>query len=243
MVKQVVLAISTLLAASATGGCATDGNTDYGRILTDVLGSQAGALSEAEVAAGLKEALTVGADRVVGQLSARNGYFGDDIIRIPLPKTLAKIQENLAVVGADGPLTNLQERINHAAESAAPRAKTLAVEAISSMTIDDAMGILNGGDTSATDFLKSRMSVSLAAELQPYMSQALDQSGAFTQLETTARAYVGDGMATQLRDDMITYAVDGALDGLFYYVAEEERAIRRDPVKRTTELLRRVFGG
>lgn len=239
--KHAMTAMASI-AVMMTGGCATDGSTDYGRVLTDILGEQAGALTEAEVAAGLREALTVGADRVVGQLSATDGYFGDQTIRIPLPKTLRQVQEQLDKVGAAGSFNDLEQRINRAAEAAAPRAKQLAVDAITSMTIDDAMSILNGGDTAATEFLQARMTQQLKTELSPYMSQALDSSGAFTQLESTAKRYLGGALVSQLRDDMISHSVDGALDGLFHYVAEEEKAIRRDPVKRTTELLRRVFG-
>lgn len=226
------------------GGCATDGNNDYARVLGDVMDAYGStALSESEVAAGLKEALTVGSGRVVTQLASTNGYFGDDLIRIPLPEDLRNVQNNLSKIGLSGPLDDLELKINRAAEAAAPTAKKFVVDAVSTMTIQDAMGILNGGDTAATDYLKSRTSDQLAQTFRPYMENALSQSGAVTSVEAVGRKYLPSAMVTQLRDDLTTHATDGALDGMFYYLAQEEKAIREDPVKRTTELLRRVFGG
>ena len=237
------------LAVSAglgVGGCATDGNSDVGRIMTDVFGATQGsgisALSEQEIAAGLREALTVGSQTVVTQLASTDGFFGDDQIRIPLPSDLANAQSKLSKLGLSGPLDDLELKLNRAAEEAAPTAKKLVVDAVSSMTIDDALGILNGGNTAATDFLKAKTSTSLSNAFLPFMDDALNQSGAVTALESTASKYLPESMVQNARADMTQHAVDGALDGLFFYLAKEEQAIRQDPVKRTTELLKRVFG-
>ena len=226
------------------GGCATDGNTNYGQVLSDVLEAYGDtALSETEITAGLKEALTVGSGRVVTQLAAIDGYFSDDLIRIPLPEDLQKVQNNLAKVGLSGPLDDLELKINRAAEAAAPTAKQFVVDAVTSMTIDDALGILNGGDTAATDYLKSRTADKLITAFSPYMDNALSDSGAVTAMESIGRKYLPSSMVTELRNDLVNHATDRAMDGMFYYLAQEEKAIREDPVKRTTELLRRVFGG
>ena len=230
------------LGALCLNGCATDGNSDYTRVLTEVLGAQAGALTEGEIAAGLKEALVVGSGTVVTQISALDGYLGDDAIKIPLPDNLSQIQSNLGKIGLAGPLNDLEVRLNRAAEAAAPTAKKLVVDAVSSMTIDDALGILNGGDNAATNFLKEKTSAQLHAAFRPYMDQALDDSGAVNVLETSARKYLPNQMVSDARDDLASHAVDGALDGMFYYLAKEEEAIRKDPVKRTTDLLKKVFG-
>ena len=245
MNKIKLLSVAGFLSAAIfTGGCATDGNSDYSRVLNDVLtGYGETSLTQGEIASGLKEALTVGSDRVVTQLATTDGYFGDDLIRIPLPEDLQKIQKNLAKVGLSGLLDDLDLKINRAAESAAPTAKKLVVDAVSSMTIDDALGILNGGNTAATDFLKAKTSDQLISAFRPYMDTALAESGAVSAMDSVGRKYLPSAMVTQLRTDLETHAVNGALDGMFYYLAQEEKAIREDPVKRTTELLRRVFGG
>ena len=236
------LRAAALATAIGLGGCATDGNTDYTRVLNDVLSGYGQTLGQEEVTAGLKEALTIGTSRAVSGLAIQDGYFSDNLIHINLPGDLRDVQENLSKIGLSGPLDQLELRINRAAEAAAPTAKNLVVEAVSSMTIEDALGILNGGDTAATKFLQARTTDQLSGLLRPYMQSALDETGAGALFNSLSQQYLPASMANQLREDFVTHAVDGALDGVFYYLAEEEKAIREDPVKRTTELLRRVFG-
>jgi hypothetical protein len=124
-----------------------------------------------------------------------------------------------------------------------PAAGRLLQDAIASITLTDALSILSGGDDAATRFLRGRTEPELETLLAPPMRDALTQSGAFTALD---RAAAGAGLAStaqDLRGQMVTFAVDRALDGAFTLIAEEERAIRRDPLRRTSALLRRVFGG
>ena len=226
-------------------GCATPGAAgDYGAILGDIMGTPGGqnALTQAEIDAGLREALTVGTNLVASQLGKTNGYFGDPRIRIPLPKTYRDIQTNLARVGASGPLDDLELRMNRAAEAAVPEARTLILGAVKSITINDALQILNGGDTAATDYLRSRTETQLRQAFTPYVKQTLAQSGAFTQLEQVAGQYGFGGVTGSLQNDLTQHAVGLGLDGIFLYVAEEEKKIRENPVARTSEILRRVFG-
>ncbi|MBU2604537.1 MAG: DUF4197 domain-containing protein [Alphaproteobacteria bacterium] len=226
-------------------GCETTGVPgNFGTILGDAMGSPTaqGALSQAEIDAGLREALTVGTNLVAAQIGKTDGYFGDPRIRIPLPKTYRDIQTNLARVGASGPLDDLELRMNRAAEAAVPDAKTLILGAIRSITINDALQILNGGDTAATDFLRARTETQLRASFTPYVSQSLAQSGAFTALEQSASQYGLGGVTSNLQGDLTNHAVGLGLDGIFLYVADEEKKIRENPVARTSEILRRVFG-
>ena len=226
--------------------CATTGSSgDFGRVLGEVLGDpamQGGPLSQAEIDAGLREALTVGTNIVASQLGRTDGYFGDPQIRIPLPKTYRDIQSTLARVGASQPLDDLELRMNRAAEAAVPQAKTLVLGAIRQITIEDALNILNGGDTAATDFLRAKTESQLRTAFTPYVRNTLAQSGAFTSLEQIAGNYGVGGVTSKLQADLTTHAVDLGLDGIFFYVAAEEKKIRENPVARTTELLRRVFG-
>ncbi|MEH6410100.1 MAG: DUF4197 domain-containing protein [Hyphomonas sp.] len=239
------LMFGALALAVVPMGCETTAIPgDLGTILGGVAGSTAGqgALSQAEIDAGLREALTVGTNIVAARLGKTNGYFGDPRIRIPLPKTYRDIQSNLARVGASAPLDDLELRMNRAAEAAVPEARSLILGAVRSITIEDALQILNGGDTAATDFLRARTQTQLRASFTPYVRQSLAQSGAFTSLEQAASQYGLGGVTSNLQADLTNHAVGLGLDGIFLYVAEEEKKIRENPVARTSEILRRVFG-
>ncbi|ACT58637.1 DUF4197 domain-containing protein [Hirschia baltica] len=237
-----IIAAFALLMSCATTGCVTDGNQDLANIFGGIT-EVAGPVTTEEVGLGLKEALKVGTERVVDHVSATNGYFEDDAIKIKLPGELAKVQKSLGRIGMDGSLNDLELKMNRAAEEAAPKAKKLFVSAVSSMTIDDAMALLNGGDNAATEFLRSKTETQLRQEFKPYVVGAMAQVGALDLAEKVVGQYLPSEMVSSVRSELITHAVDGALDGLFYYLAEEEQAIRNDPVKQTTKLLKRVFGG
>lgn len=234
-----------LALAMIPAGCAETGSSEaFGRVLGEVLSTTTSdaPLTTAEIDAGLREALRVGTANVASQLGKTNGYFGDPAIRIPLPKTYRDIQTNLAKIGASGPLDDLELRMNRAAEAAVPEAKTLILGAIQSMTIEDALNILKGNDTAATDYLRAKTETQLRTAFTPYVRQTLSQAGAFTTLDQVASSYGISGASSRLQADLTSHAVGFGLDGIFHYVAEEERKIRENPLARTTELLRRVFG-
>jgi hypothetical protein len=232
--------LAALVLAILPAGCESAGA--YGPILGDILTQPGGALTAAEIDAGLREALTLGTGNVASRLGRENGYFGDPRIRIPLPKTYRDLQKNLAVIGASGPLDDVELRLNRAAEAAVPEARTLIVSAVRSMTIEDALGILRGGNTAATDFLRVRTESQLKAAFTPHVRTALAQSGAFTALESFAGSAGLGGTTSSLQADLTSHAVGLGLDGIFLYVAEEEKKIRENPLARTTDLLRKVFG-
>ena len=123
-----------------------------------------------------------------------------------------------------------------------PEAKTLVIGAIRQITIEDAVRILNGGDTAATDYLREKTESQLRASFTPYVKTSLAQAGAFTSLEQVANSYGVGGVTSSLQNDLTNHAVTLGLDGMFHYVAAEEKKIRENPVARTTDLLRRVFG-
>lgn len=250
MVRRLASPIAGLvMLCGAAGGCATGADSqsqELGRVFSEILGGAAGGqvgLTEAEIRDGLKEALTVGVDRAAGQLGAPDGFWANAEVRIPLPGVLKDVQERLDGVGLSGPLDDLQTRLNRGAEAAMPSAKALVVSAVQSMTIEDAIGVLRGGDTAATDFLRGRTEDGLRTALSPYVESALSDVGALDALDNAVNRYAAGLVRSDARGMLVENAVEGALDGLFLYLAREETAIRRDPVKRTTELLRRVFGG
>lgn len=239
------LMFGALALAVVPMGCQTTAIPgDLGTILGGVAGSTAGQspLSRAEIDAGLREALAVGTNIVATRLGQTNGYFADPRIRIPLPKSYRDVQSNLARVGASAPLDDLELRMNRAAEAAVPEAKSLILGAVQSITIEDALQILNGADTAATDFLRARTQTQLRASLTPYVRQSLAQAGAFTSLEQAASQYGLGGVTSNLQADLTNHAVGLGLDGIFLYVAEEEKKIRENPVARSSLILRRVFG-
>ncbi len=202
----------------------------------------AAALSSDDIAAGLKEALTVGTGNVIAQLGVNDGFNLDPAVHIPLPGQLDKVKDLLSKVGMEGTLSDLELRLNRAAEQATPRAKALFVDAISAMTLDDVMGIYNGPEDAATQYFRGKMSEPLAQEMVPLVEQSLADVGAVSTYEQIMDRYQSIPFAPQVDADLNSYVVDRGIDGIFFYLAREEAAIRANPAKRTTELLRRVFG-
>jgi hypothetical protein len=200
-------------------------------------------VNQQDASDGLRAALDLSARSVADRLGRPDGFFGDPKIRIPLPGTLARLQRNLKPVGLAAPFDALQLSMNRAAEAAMPVARDLFLDAIRAITFQDALGILRGGETAATDFLRRRTQARLVGLLTPPMEQALGQTGAFRALDGLVTRTGAARFANVSRRDMTDFAVHKTLDGAFGYIAEEERGIRKDPTKRTTDLLRRVFGG
>ena len=220
---------------------------DLGKVFSDALHQRLPGdtrqLSSAEVSDGLKEALSVAAERASSRLGARDGFFEDPEVRIGLPGVLVGVQSRLRPFGMSGPLDDLELRVNRGAEAAMPAAKKLVVDAIRSMTIEDAMSVLRGDDTAATQLLRSKTEVGLKQALSPYVESALSDAGALRAADSVVNRYARGLVDAEPRDIIITHAGDGAVEGFCHYVASEELAIRRDPVKRTSEILRKVFGG
>lgn len=225
---------------AATGVASAQSEGRVGEILRQV-GVASGAVSQRDAARGLREALTLGAESATSRLGRVDGFFKDPVVRIPLPGGLADVQRSLRPLGLAGSLDDLELRLNRGAEAAMPEAKRLLVDAVRSITISDALSIVRGGDDAATRYLRARTEARLTDRLRPIMRQALMESGAFVALEQAANRAGMSGRMGQWRQDLVDGATRKALDGVFHYVAEEERAIRADPAKRTTDVLRRVF--
>jgi len=200
------------------------------------------ALGTDEVGSGLKEALRVGTETVVGNLGKTDGFNLDSQIHIPLPGQLDQVKNVLGKVGMDSMLTDLELRLNRAAEIATPKAKKLFVQAINDMTLDDVMAIYKGPEDSATQYFKSKMSSPLAVEMKPVVDESLADAGAVQTYDSVMKNYNAVPFVPKVEADLSDYVVQRGMDGIFYYLAKEEVAIRQDPAKRTTDLLKRVFG-
>lgn len=240
--KRAMIALAVGLAAPSVAHA-----QNFGKIASDILHKSLpgdkGNLSKTDVTRGLKEALTVASNLSSKRLGAKDGFMGDVAVRIPLPGVLGQAQKKLQPFGMAGPLDDLQLKVNRAAEAAVPTASKLVIDAVTSMSFDDAMGILRGGDTAATDFLRKRTETNLRQSFRPYFDKALATSGALASVDGVVAKYGAGLVKTDAKTWLAEAATTSALDGLFYYVAREEQSIRRDPVKRTSDILRKVFGG
>jgi hypothetical protein len=199
-------------------------------------------ISTDEVGRGLKEALRVGTDTVVGNLGRTGGFDLDPQIHIPLPRQLDKAQKLLGKVGMDSMLTDLEIKLNEAAEIATPRAKQLFLDAINDMTLDDVMAIYKGPEDAATQYFRSKMAVPLAQEMKPVVDSSLEGVGAVQLYDSAMQQYDDIPFAPEIDLDLSNSVVEKGMDGIFYYLAKEEAAIRSNPAKRTTDLLKSVFG-
>jgi hypothetical protein len=215
---------------------------DKGKELLRSFSGSSDAPTLEEVSAGLKEALRVGADAVVSQLGSLDGFNDDKTVHIPLPEELHGVKEMLDKVGMAKMLEDLELKLNRAAEAATPKAKRLFHEAISRMTFDDVKEIYNGPDDAATQYFREKMTPGLAREMEPIISSSLAQVGAVKAYDDVMEKYQSLPFVPDVKADLTNWVVEKGMDGIFYYMAREEAAIRRDPAKRTTELLRRVFG-
>jgi len=229
------------------GGCQTDGLQNAAKSLMDSpafsnMGTAAGNLSVAQITSGLKEALNIGSGNVVSQLSKKGGFNLDPKIRIPLPSTLAKVDGALRTVGMAHLTEDLQNRMNGAAEQATGEALSLFLGAIQKMTIADARAILSGQQDAATQYLRQNMGAELSQKIQPIVTTALTQAGAVKAYDNVMGQYAKLPFMPDVKANMNDYVTQKAMDGIFYYVAKEEAAIRENPAKKTTELLRTVFG-
>lgn len=233
--------LSSLLLAS----CAGDGPKfeDIKQAAESALGgSTSGPLSVDEITRGLKEALTTGSGAVVSQLGQSDGFNADPAIHIPLPNALVKARDIASKVGLEGSFDDLELRLNRAAEEATPKAKALFVSAIRSMSVDDAKGILQGPDNAATEYFRAKTGSQLQAQMRPIVDQALAKVGAVSSFNKLLSQYNNIPLAPKVDADLTGHVVDEGADGIFYYLAQEEKAIRENPLKRTSEILQRVFG-
>ena len=201
----------------------------------------ASALSQTEVADGLREALGQGVTRAVQTLGREDGFLANANVRIPIPEHLTMVEQGLRTVGQDAIADQFVSSLNKAAERAVPEAAQVFAGAISNMTIDDAKAVLNGGDTAATDFLRRTSGAELKQRFLPVVEGAVREVGV-TRVYEDLIDKAGPAAAFIKQDMRLgNYVTEGALDGLFYMIGQEEQKIRADPVARSTDLLKKVF--
>ena len=200
-----------------------------------------GSLSNGEIVSGLKEALRVGSDTTTKRLSLINGFFGDDIIRILMPPEAQKVEKTLRDLGFAKPVERAILSMNRAAEDASKFVGNILWNSIQQMTIQDALGILRGGDFAATDYLKRTTTQQLISAFRPVIDRSLRNVDATKYWDDVFSIY-NRVSRNPVNTDLGAYVTDKALSGLFYHIGLQEQEIRRNPAKRVTEILRKVFG-
>jgi hypothetical protein len=241
--KKIILPI---ILFSSLVSCAQQKNTT-----SDILkkaggifsGKNGSGLTNEEVIAGLKEALTVGARNSSDKLSAVDGFFANAVIKVLMPEEAKKVESTLRNLGMGNLVDKAILSMNRAAEEASKSAAPIFVDAIKSMSIQDAFGILRGNDSAATVYLKGKTTVSLTNTFKPVIEDALQKTNATKYWKDVFETY--NNLPTtfkKVNTDLSGYVTDKALTGLFYQVALEEQKIRKDPAARVTDILRKVFG-
>ena len=199
-------------------------------------------LSNQDASAGLKAALEQGSAAAVGKLGVENGFLNNDKVKIKLPAKIEKARSILKMAGQSKKLDELELSMNRAAEAAVPLAKPLLVNAIKSMSVSDAKNILSGGNTSVTDFFRQKTAESLSAKFLPIVKGVTDKAGlakSYNSVMSQAQKY---GVASEQDATVEAYVTKRATDALFVMIAEEEKAIRQDPVAAGSKIISKVFG-
>ncbi|WP_276366677.1 DUF4197 domain-containing protein [Chryseolinea sp. H1M3-3] len=201
-----------------------------------------GSLSTEEVAQGLKEALTNGVSKGSDLVSQVDGYFKNPEIKIPFPPEVKQVESRLRQIGLGSEVDKFVLTLNRGAEDAAKEAKPIFVEAVRQMTIQDAWSILKGEQDAATQYLKKSTSALLKEKFKPIIQNSLNKVNATKYYGDLVNSYNRIPMVQKVNPDLDEYATDRAIEGLFVMIAKEEKNIRENPLARTSELLKKVFG-
>lgn len=199
-------------------------------------------LSNQDASAGLKAALNKGSELAVAKLGAENGFYNNDKVRIALPSVLEQALPILRMTGQGKQLDDLVISMNRAAEAAVPMAKPLLLDAVKSMSVTDAKNILTGGDTSVTDFFKQKTATALGVKFLPMVKGVTDKAGLAAPYNTVMGQAHKFGAVPAQQASVETYVTQRALDGLYLMIAEEEKAIRQDPIGAGSKIIGKVFG-
>jgi hypothetical protein len=195
-----------------------------------------------EATAGLRAALEKGSQAAVAALGRTDGFLGNPQVRIPLPDSLQRAEKLMRRVGMGSQADELIVALNRAAEAAVPEARQLFVDAVRKMSVQDAKGILQGGETAGTQYFRRSTEDSLRKRFLPIVREATARVGLAQQYNAYAEKGAAFGLVKKEHANLDAYVTEKALDGLFLMVAEEERKIRKDPVSAGTQIIRKVFG-
>jgi hypothetical protein len=206
------------------------------------IGLELSSISNADAGAGLKKALDQGINQAVGKLGVSDGFLKNPAVKIDLPPKLAKAQSMMRMLGVGDQMDKLVVSMNRAAEAAVPESKPLLKQALKQMTLEDAKHILTGGDDAATQYFKRATYTELKVKFAPTIAAATQKVKLAETYDTVAKKAVALGILKPEDASLESYVTDKTLDGLFLMMAQEERAIRKDPRGQASALLKKVFG-
>ena len=204
--------------------------------------AQLGSITNAEAINGLKQALDDGSVAAIAKLGVENGFFGNPQVKIPLPPSLQRVEGALRFAGMQRQADELVLSMNRAAESAVTEAKPLLIDAVKKMSVQDAKGILSGGDTAATEYFRRTTQAQLTQRFLPIVKQATDRVGLAQQYNALAGQGAMFGLIQQDQATIEGYVTGKTLDGLYFMIGEQEKAFRRNPVGASSDIVRKVFG-
>jgi hypothetical protein len=200
-------------------------------------------MTESEVVAGLKEALKVGSEQAANLAGKQNGFYQNPSIYIPWPPEAQDMKQRLLKMGFESKVSEFEQSLNHAAEDAATSAVPIFTAAIANMSVRDGYSILKGEDTAATHYLRGATYQQLHDKFLPFVKASIEKVNVtkyWSPLVTTYNMVPG---VAKKNTDLDQYVTEKAIAGLMTLIGDEEKKIRKDPVARTTEILKRVFGG
>ena len=194
-----------------------------------------------EVAKGLREALVVGADKATESASAKDGFYDNKVIRIPFPAEAEKMKKTLQKAGVQSQITDFEKSINSAAELATKQVLVIFVDAITSMSIQDAFQILKGENTAATSYLKKQTNTQLYNKIKPIAKKAIQQVEVTKYWNPLVKTYNSIPFTKAVNPDLEDYVTNKTIEGIFVLIANQEKEIRNNPKARTSALLQKVF--
>ena len=199
-------------------------------------------LSNQDATGGLKDALIQASGAAVGKLGVTDGFFKNPKVKIPLPDSLKKVEKGMRMFGMGKQADELTLRMNRAAEAAVPEAKALLIDSVKKMSVQDAKNILTGGDDAATQYFRKTTSGPMAEKFLPIVKKATEDVQLAQQYNKFAETGTKYGLVKKEQANLEQYVTQKALDGLYLMMAEEEKAIRKDPLGASTSLIKKVFG-
>ena len=199
-------------------------------------------ITNSEAIRGLRQALNDGSAAAVAQLGVENGFFANPRVKIPLPPSLQKIERGLRAFGMRREADELVLAMNRAAEAAVPEARQLLTDAVKKMSVQDAKGILAGGDTAATEYFQRTTRSQLGQRFLPIVRKAIDTVGLAQQYNALAGQGAALGLVKEDQASIERYVTQKTLDGLYYMIGEQEKAFRANPVGASSTIVRKVFG-
>jgi hypothetical protein len=211
-------------------------------VITTAAQAQLAGITNTDAASGVRQALTDGAAAAVAKLGVTDGFLGNPQVKIPLPPVLARVEGAMRTFGMKTQADELVTSMNRAAEAAVPEARELLVDAAKKMSLQDAKGILQGGQTSVTDYFKRTTSAQLTQRFLPIVKQATDRVGLAQQYNGLAGQAAQFGLVKKDQSTIEAYVTQKSLDGLYFMIGEQEKAFRANPIGATSDIVKRVFG-